>query len=285
MATAHTRVLSIDVGHKNLALCVLLAGGDPVGRQDAIERWMVIACEPTARGVCDALRNALGDLLGDMRDLPGDLQGDVPGDVREDVSAGPQEPAKPGVLTDVVIERQPPRNATMSRLQHYMEMYFAMQGLPVVVQDAKHKLAFAAGTPWWPSEDLASWTYHTRKKVAVQTVAAFLGEIPQPPNAFAQARKKDDYADCLLQAMAYAHHVRPLELAKRQCAPPAVKPRKPTAAQLASGKLPKSCIAHMLHHGRDHPALHASIRREFGTLDAARKACGLDNLNGTQGGS
>ncbi len=173
-------VLSIDVGRKNLALCAVRPGATPA--DDIIVAWSVIACEPTPAGIASSLR-AL------------EVQ-------HESWSRAMQE------CTDVVIERQPPRNATMSRLQHYLEMYFAMNDKTVVVQDAKHKLSYAASTPWWPPGDLESWTYYLRKKLSVQTTTAFLDATSQDPEltqAFAQSKKKDDFADSLLQCQAYCH--------------------------------------------------------------------------------
>lgn len=215
-APGATTVLSIDVGRKNLALCAVAAGECPRGTRDLVEHWTVTACEPTALGIKDCLDR-----------LPW--------------TAG---------TDDVVIERQPNRNATMSRLQHYLEMYFVERGKPVTVQDASHKLAFAAGTPWWPAGLADNWSYHTRKKLAVHTARAFLDATPQSQEfkaLFASTKKADDLADSLLQGMAYCHHVRPLQVHKRQraCAR-AVKPRKPSAAQLASGKLSAPNAVHFL---------------------------------------
>jgi hypothetical protein len=90
----------------------------------------------------------------------------------------------------------------------------------VTVQDAKHKLAYAASTPWWPqavADTGNDWTYALRKKLSVLTTRAFLeaaadGRAAADNRAFAatfaSARKKDDLADSLLQAMAYCHNVR-----------------------------------------------------------------------------
>jgi hypothetical protein len=246
----HTqRVLSVDVGRKNLAFCVLQAGEDARGAHDTIVHWAVVSCEPTPDGI--------GGAVGAL-----DLTG----------------------VTEAVIERQPPRNPTMCRLQHYIEMCCALRGLRVVVQDAKHKLAFAASTPWWPTGDLASWTYHMRKKVSVQTTTAFLAAVPQRPDLttqFLQSRKKDDFADSLLQGMAYCHNVRPLESAKRAVpATTTVRPRKPTEKQLASGRFTKAGIAYMLSRARvadkHRKALERCMQREFGSEDAAREACGAN---------
>ena len=237
-------VLSVDVGRKNLALCVLHAGEDARGANDTIVQWAVVSCEPTPEGI----RGAMAGM---------DLEG----------------------VTEAVIERQPPRNPTMCRLQHYIEMFCVLRGLQVVVQDAKHKLAFAASTPWWPPGDLASWTYHTRKKVSVQTATAFLDAVPQRDDlakTFLRSRKKDDFADSLLQGMAYCHHVR-VATARAAAATETVRPRKPTEKQLASGRLSKAGIAYMLSKNMDHVALAKCMQREFGSAEAARRACGVAN--------
>ena len=225
-------VLSVDVGRKNLALCALRAGACSLGREDRIVRWAVTACEPSAHGIAACLDG-----------MPWVAAAD-----------------------DVVIERQPNRNATMTRLQHYLEMYFAVRGTPVTVQDAKHKLAFAAATPWWPAAMADNWSYHTRKKLAVHTAAAFLQATPQDAafrDLFAGTSKKDDLADSLLQGMAYCHNVRPLELHRRQVSARAagrvtkVRPRAPTAKQQASGRLSKPNVVHFL--------------KTCGTLEDARR--------------
>lgn len=239
-------ILSIDVGRKNLALCALEPGDQPA--DDRIRWWTVTACDPSPAGLKDCL-----DALPWLAECD-----------------------------EVVIERQPPKNPTMSRLQHYLEMHFCWMGKPVVVQDAKHKLAYAASTPWWPSDKVESWTYHARKKLAVATMANYLGDTPQAQefqDLFRGSKKADDLADSALQAQAYCRHVRPLELAKRT-APSglskAVKPRKPTDKQLVSGKFTKPGIAYLLKRDpeahRKNPKLERAIARQFGTLEAALEA-------------
>jgi hypothetical protein len=179
-------ILSIDVGRDNLALCCLEAGEDPLGLRDVVKQWVVTGAQPTCRGVTDAMAGVGASAW----------RGDV----------------------EVVIERQPGTNTQMVRLQCYLEMYFAARGCAVTVFDPKRKLAFAATTPFWPTttpDDDAGEvpaakpaTYHARKKLAVQSATRFLDRVPQAPEVratFESSRKKDDLADCLLQAMAYAH--------------------------------------------------------------------------------
>jgi hypothetical protein len=227
-------VLSIDVGRKNLALCLLRPGACRSGAEDRIAEWVVTACQPTPAGIAAALRS-----------LPW--------------ASGPR-------CAEVVIERQPNRNPTMTRLQHYLEMYFVVHDKPVVVQDAKHKLAYAASTRWWPGE-CAKWTYHARKKLSVQTTEAFLGDTPQASSfkkLFAGTSKKDDLGDSLLQCMAYCHNLRPaLRAVQATTAPPRekIKPRRPTDKQLASGKFSRPNIVHFLKGCRTREAARARAAR------------------------
>jgi hypothetical protein len=167
-------VLSVDVGRKNLAMCLLRPAADP--EDDEILKWEVTDCEPTPAG----LRACLSRFCDHA----------VPEDA------------------EIVVERQPPKNPTMTRLQHYIEMFFWDR--EVHVQDPKHKLSFAASTRHYPAE-VPNWTYHTRKKVAVQTVRSRLSDERWHPwrRAFDAAKKKDDLADSFLQAQAYVHNVRP----------------------------------------------------------------------------
>lgn len=225
-------VLAIDVGRKNLALCVVQPGEDPHGRQDTIHHWLVMSVQPTADGVADALRSA-GVLAWLDR-------------VRE-----------------VVIERQVSRNCGMMRIQNYLEMLFALQDRRVTLQDSRLKLNFAAATQFWSHGVPDKWTYYTRKKVAVNTVARFLEQVPQSEAiraTFERSAKKDDLADSLLHGLAFAHfHCTPQPLGQAKL--PA--PRRPSARQLASGKLSKSHVRH----------LAAAHLDSVDTLFAACEAC------------
>lgn len=174
MADGPDLVLGIDVGAKNLALCAIRPGADPLGTGDAIELWALTSTALSPRSLANAVRAAgVDELLPRVR--------------------------------DVVIERQPGRNTKTVRLQHYLEMLFALRDVRVHTQHSKRKLDYAAKTPWFPGTPTT--TYYARKKAAVQTAAAFLAAVPQPPaahEAFA-CKKQDDLADALLHAMAFAH--------------------------------------------------------------------------------
>lgn len=246
-------ILSFDVGRKNLAVCLLRPGECPKGSLDAVEEWAVLTTEPTPAAMADTLEQHVAGWL--------DRCGDV------------------------VIERQPLKNPTMTRLQHYIEMWCCIRGRqkpagcpPVFVQDAKHKLSFAASTPYWPPGDIDSWTYHRRKKLSVQTTQAFLAATASADlhaegclAEFERSKKKDDFSDCLLQAMAFAHHLRPLESAKRDIAPkkPKIAARKPTDKQLERGALSKCGVKYLLK---------SALRKGPGTVAAVKAAAAQNRI-------
>ena len=183
------RVLSIDVGQKNLGLCCLRVGSDIYGGTDVIEHWSVITIPSTCKGIL-AVMTSLNNLME---------------------------------FDTCIIERQPFRNATMIRIQNYLEMYFSMLGKPVVLQHPKNKLEFAMRTPYWPRPLLYGTstppvvrTYYMRKKAAVLTATSFLERTLQSKEVmitFQESKKKDDLADSLIQGMAWAHltHVKEYE--------------------------------------------------------------------------
>lgn len=172
-------LLSVDVGKKNLALCCLEPGADPHGREDRIVRWLVTCTQPSSQALIDTLRAPeIAEWLDGVR--------------------------------EVVIERQPGKNTPMVRIMCYLEMFFAAQGKRVSLVDSRHKLAFAAASPYWTGGVPDKWSYYTRKKLAVAATREFLRAVPQPGvgDTFEKSKKQDDLADCLLQGMAYAHFVK-----------------------------------------------------------------------------
>lgn len=249
------RVLSIDVGSRNLGVCVLESGEDPLGGGDRIRHWRVLQLPTplTAPGLQDALREPLEDW---------------------------------GPFDAVVIERQPGKSHTMQRIQHYCEMLFSTRGNRVSVMEARNKLVFAANTPWWPSGISANkWTYRERKTAAVATIRGFLDATAQDPEhraLYDRSTKRDDLADSALQAMGYAHVFAALETAAAEPVP--IKPRRPTPRQLQSGKLSNHHVAFLLREAGARtaddvaalPDLRKTLRSRFandpGQLLAA---CGL----------
>lgn len=255
-------VIGIDVGTKHLALCKI---SDDDGNW-SIVRWKIVCSAGSTANEIYAALNA------DADDIFDDTNGD-------------------GI---VVIERQPLKNPTMTRIQHYLEMYCAVRGLEYVLQDAKIKLMYAATTTWWP-RDFASdgeWTYSRRKKLAERTTLAFVEDTGSSFRDFyTSCKKKDDYADSFLHAMAHATKQQRVDQDCRDRRPQIpVRAREPTPKQRASGKLSASNVKWLLR-GSDTPddvskaiadlappklsrALAAALRRHFGSADEF-----LDSVN------
>jgi hypothetical protein len=201
------KCLSIDCGRLNLALCLIEPDpSDATGASDVVRQWAVVAVGgTTARDLFEALE-ALG-----VRDW--------------------LDPA----VDSVVIERQPLKNPKMKMTEHYLEMYFAVAGVPADTQDAKHKLSYAASTAWWPAGGAPNWTYHFRKKLAVQTTQALLDAVPgiagpELRATWGNTKKRDDLADCLLQGLARCHFL-------------AARPRTAAVAPGEAGKPAKVVVA------------------------------------------
>jgi hypothetical protein len=182
-ATRRRRVLGIDPGRDNLALCPVDVTPDDGSFR--IRRWTVTRAASDPRG----LKRAMDDL-----DLRSWLEG----------------------VEVAAIERQPPKNPSIQRIQHYLEMCCAVYSsadtdaataaaTDVVVLDPKLKLAWALSSPWFPARAVPSWTYRERKKLAVETVRAVLELTDQDDSVretFERSKKKDDLADAFLLAMA-----------------------------------------------------------------------------------
>lgn len=203
-------ILGIDVGQKNLGLCV-------IDDTSIIRQWVV------------------WDSAGSWaKDVYACLEKNATNEFLEGVS-------------HVVIERQPQRNPTMVRISHYLELFFVIKGFQVSFQDPKHKLLYAASTEWFPADSTdKEWTYWHRKQLAVRTTAAFVEATNQPlRSVFETSKKKDDLADALWHAMAFKNrqlprHAPPAKQKTRGVA------RKPTDRQRQSGKMSPSNITYYL---------------------------------------
>ena len=194
-------IVGIDPGTRNLALCAV--------KDDKIVHWDVISISPDPKGINDGLKKI--DFVEWLRDAE-----------------------------DVVVERQPSKNPRAVKIQHYIEMLVAMNDVRVFPIDAKHKLSYASSTTWWPSREITDWSYNTRKKLSVETVAKYLKETEQDEEfvkLFERSKKKDDLADALLHVLAFVHNVKPQLNDDRKPLPIRnIKPVTPTLEQMKSGK-------------------------------------------------
>jgi len=193
-------IIGIDPGTKNLALCMIDG--------QTIVQWDVINIMPDPNGIADGLTKI------NFADW-----------VKES--------------TDVVIERQPTKNPRAVRIQHYIEMFCAMNGGRVYCIDPKHKLSYASSTSYWPDRDILNWSYNERKKLSVETTANFLKNTEQDEKfvtMFEKSKKKDDLADALLHCLAFDENIKPMMNDDRRKAIRNIKAVKPSAANTKSKK-------------------------------------------------
>jgi hypothetical protein len=98
----------------------------------------------------------------------------------------------------VIIEKQPARNVKMRIVENTLNVYFQLKKVDKVsTYSSKHKLG-ALG-----KSTRGKTNYTLRKKYGVVMCKAFLKGSSYEP-FFDKHKKKDDLADCLLQALAYA---------------------------------------------------------------------------------
>ena len=103
-------LLSIDVGIKNLAMCLMDS------RTRRIYQWDVSGVPPQhADGLFKALRTHL-------RTKPWTLDAHT-----------------------VLIEKQPDRNRTMKGVEHFLHAYFLIHDKEVIIWDARHKIPDVVG--------------------------------------------------------------------------------------------------------------------------------------------
>lgn len=216
------RVLSIDVGIKNLAYCVYDSD------HERIDFWRVFEIRPAAndmaRGICEVLSELEATEL-DMQDVQ-----------------------------KVVIELQPGRNKRVKAIEHFLHMFYVLKHeKPVVLFSARHKLA---GTGC-ENSGRSGTMYRQRKKASIALCDCWLQAHPQDERWTAMLSrrgfKKDDAADALNQALAYCHPHRQgstahgVGAASVAAEAEVIRARKPTARQ-ASGRgcYSKSNLKHIL---------------------------------------
>jgi len=115
-----------------------------------------------------------------------------------------------GECVSVYIERQPPQNASMCRVQHYLQMYFCLRHPSCrvyTVQAAKRTRYLKSMASRVPRKLLFD-TYAQRKKSSITFVDHLLEECEtlcdeSLRSRFATATKRDDFAEAFL--LSYIH--------------------------------------------------------------------------------
>ena len=165
------KILSFDVGIKNLAYCII----DTENLQ--IEKWNIIDITASRNdNACAHMVNLL-DKYSELLDC--DL---------------------------VLIEKQPSKNNKMRIIEGLLNAYFVIRGMTnkeskintVTVYSAKHKL----GKDTFKGKA----NYTQRKKLGIFRTSAFLKQYKQTDEIntiFDKSKKKDDLADSLLQALSH----------------------------------------------------------------------------------
>ena len=164
-------VLSIDVGMKNLAVCLL---NGPV----QIELWEVFN-------------------IGDTRDMTRFLSNTV-----KILDENPEIYNTKRIKT-VLIEKQPSFNPKMRAIASALHMYFVIKGFKNIKQySAKYKLQMCKSDKVYTD----STKYAKNKKRSVDTTVYYLEKEPSLRvwrEKFRAAKKKDDFADSFLQGVSF----------------------------------------------------------------------------------
>lgn len=197
-------ILSIDVGIKNLAMCLL---DDKSGNR--VEHWDVDGIPPQHKdGVYVAMRDHLDE-------RPWVLKADT-----------------------ILIEKQPERNKKMISVMHFLHAYFIIKcpEAETILYDARHKIPDVAGP--------GKAQYLKRKKVSIERCEHFIKDGTVNADwldIFNKSKKKDDLADTVMQALSFVNRIEVLPKSKQKKITKLV-PRKPNENQKRT-KYSKSNLA------------------------------------------
>ena len=172
-------ILSIDVGIRNLAMCLLDENSGNLVRE-----WDVSGVPPEHKdGVYVSLRKHLDE--------------------------------RPWVLTanTILIEKQPERNKKMISVMHFLHAYFIIKcpNAETILYDARHKIPDVAGP--------GKAQYNKRKKVSIERCEAFIRDGTTNAHwldTFLKSKKKDDLADTVMQALSFVNRVEVIPASKKK---------------------------------------------------------------------
>lgn len=163
------KTLSFDVGMKNLAYCVI--------ESEKIIAWDIITV-PTSYNETLCI-----NLVKELDEIPSMLDVD-----------------------QVVIEKQPAKNNKMRIMEHLLTSYFVIKGINDKEKSMRKVKVYSAKFKLGTSTVRGKQNYSARKKLAVTRCAEFLSRSTQEEyyiSKFNNSKKKDDLADCFLQALSF----------------------------------------------------------------------------------
>jgi hypothetical protein len=161
-------ILSIDVGIRNLALCLL-----DEDHKNLVKEWDVDGIPPQhADGVYKSMRDHLD--------------------------------ARPWVLTAkiILIEEQPSFNKKMVSVMHFLHAYFIIKcpEAETIIYHASNKIPDISGP--------GKAQYNKRKKASIERCEAFIRSNDVNTHwvdTFVKSKKKDDLADTVMQALSFVN--------------------------------------------------------------------------------
>lgn len=198
-------ILSIDVGIRNLAMCLLNEE-----KNNLVTEWDVSGVPPEHEdGIYVSLRKHLDE--------------------------------RPWVLTakTILIEKQPDRNKKMISVMHFLHAYFIIKcpNADTILYDARHKIPDVAGP--------GKTQYNKRKRVSIERCEAFIRQDDVNIHwldTFNKSKKKDDLADTVMQALSFVNRTEVLPVSQKKTTK--LVARRPNENQKAT-KYSKSNLAWM----------------------------------------
>lgn len=232
-------ILSIDVGIRNLAMCLL-------DTDRTVQQWDVSGVPPEHK---DGLYTTLRDHLDDrpwVRDAR---------------------------IKTVLIEKQPSKNKRMVCVMHFLHAYFVIKAphAETILYDARHKVPDVAGP--------GKRAYMKRKKTAIERCREYIddgGANQRWLALFDDSKKKDDLADTLLQALSFVNRK---EVVVKQPKKPkkALVARRPTQNQRET-RYSKSNLAYIFKTevGCEHnKRFMKDLSRYYRSIDELKQDMGL----------
>jgi hypothetical protein len=197
-------ILSIDVGIKNLAMCMI------DGDSKVIQHWDVSGVPPESE---DGLFKSMCFHLD----------------------------AKPWVLTagTILIEKQPGQNKKMKSVENFLHAYFIIKcpNAETIIYDARHKIPDVAG------RGRARYVQRKNASIERCASFIEGDENKHWIPTFKASKKKDDLADTVMQALSFINRIEPATTTKKKTTNTnKITPRKPTENQKTT-KYSKSNLA------------------------------------------